>query len=67
MREMTYDPETGIATASPAVQGGLELAPFLEKQGRFFAGGHCPSVGLGGFLLQGGQGWNARSAASLAT
>ena len=28
--------------------------------GRFFPGGHCPTVGIGGFLLQGGQGWNAR-------
>src|SRR4051794_40335631 len=25
-----------------------------------FTGGHCESVGLGGFLLQGGQGWNSR-------
>ena len=35
-------------------------APYLEARGRFFPGGHCPTVGLGGFLLQGGQGWNAR-------
>ena len=26
----------------------------------FFAGGHCPDVGLGGFLLQGGMGWNCK-------
>src|SRR3954453_4030712 len=25
-----------------------------------FTGGHCESVGIGGFLLQGGQGWNSR-------
>jgi FAD/FMN-containing dehydrogenase len=60
LRELTYDPATGIATASPAVKGGLELDPFLAGHGRFFGGGHCPTVGLGGFLLQGGQGWNAR-------
>ena len=60
MREMTYDPTTGIATASPAVKGGAELTPFLTAHGRAFTGGHCPSVGLGGFLLQGGQGWNSR-------
>ena len=35
-------------------------APYLEARGRFFPGGHCPTVGIGGFLLQGGQGWNAR-------
>ncbi|MHC3472751.1 FAD-binding oxidoreductase [Streptomyces sp. 7R007] len=59
-REMTYDPDTRIATATPSVKGGDELNPFLGGFGRFFNGGHCPSVGIGGFLLQGGQGWNAR-------
>ena len=60
LREIGYDPETGIATAQPAVKGGDELNPHLALHGRFFNGGHCPSVGLGGFLLQGGMGWNAR-------
>lgn len=59
-REMTYDAGTGIATATPSVKGGDELNPYLSEFGRFFNGGHCPSVGIGGFLLQGGQGWNAR-------
>ncbi|GGN31871.1 oxidoreductase [Actinoplanes campanulatus] len=60
LREMSYDPLSSVVSVSPAIKGGLELAPFLEEQGRFFVGGHCPTVGLGGFLLQGGQGWNAR-------
>jgi FAD/FMN-containing dehydrogenase len=60
MRDMTFDPATGIATAQPAVKGGAELTPFLTGHGRAFTGGHCPSVGIGGFLLQGGQGWNSR-------
>jgi FAD/FMN-containing dehydrogenase len=60
MRDMSFDPATGIAAANPAVQGGAELTPFLRAHGRAFPGGHCPSVGLGGFLLQGGQGWNSR-------
>ncbi len=60
IRELTYDPETEIATASPAIKGGAELTPFLRGHGRAFPGGHCPGVGLGGFLLQGGQGWNSR-------
>jgi hypothetical protein len=55
-----YDAATGVATAGPAVTGGLTLAPFLAGHGRAFPGGHCPSVGLGGYLLQGGQGWNGR-------
>jgi FAD/FMN-containing dehydrogenase len=60
MREMGYDPATGIATASPGLKGGVEFTPFLTGHGRAFTGGHCPGVGLGGFLLQGGQGWNSR-------
>lgn len=60
LRDMTLDPDTHVATAQPAVMGGDELSPMLEAHGRFFNGGHCPSVGIGGFLLQGGQGWNQR-------
>ncbi|MXG88289.1 FAD-binding oxidoreductase [Nocardioides flavescens] len=60
LHELAYDETTGIVRASPATQGGAELAPFLAERGRFFPGGHCPTVGIGGFLLQGGQGWNAR-------
>ena len=57
---MDYDEATGTVTVGPAVRGGLDLDPFLASRGRFFAGGHCPTVGLGGFLLQGGMGWNCR-------
>jgi hypothetical protein len=57
---MSYDDDTGIVTAGPAVRGGLDLDPFLAARDRFFAGGHCPTVGIGGFLLQGGMGWNCR-------
>jgi FAD/FMN-containing dehydrogenase len=60
MRDMSLDDESGVASVRPAVQGGAELDPYLEASGRFFGGGHCPTVGVGGFLLQGGQGWNAR-------
>jgi FAD/FMN-containing dehydrogenase len=58
--DMSYDEATGTVTVGPAVRGGLDLDPFLAARGRFFAGGHCPTVGLGGFLLQGGMGWNCR-------
>lgn len=57
---VSYDAATGVASAGPATKGGAELAPYLASLGRFFVGGHCPTVGIGGFLLQGGQGWNAR-------
>ena len=58
LRELSFD--RGVAVASPSVQGGVELTPFLAERGRMFTGGHCETVGLGGFLLQGGQGWNSR-------
>ncbi|GAA4703008.1 FAD-binding oxidoreductase [Nocardioides conyzicola] len=60
LQEMELDEETGIVRVSPSTKGGAELAPYLAERGRFFLGGHCPTVGVGGFLLQGGQGWNAR-------
>jgi FAD/FMN-containing dehydrogenase len=60
MREMVLDPGSGVVRVRPAIRGGDELDPYLEEHDRFFGGGHCPTVGLGGFLLQGGQGWNAR-------
>lgn len=60
LEHLSYDEDTGIASASPSTKGGAVLAPYLAQHGRFFVGGHCPTVGIGGFLLQGGQGWNAR-------
>jgi hypothetical protein len=46
-----------IAKVSPSTTGRL-LNSCLAAHGKMFAGGHCPDVGLGGFLLQGGMGWN---------
>jgi hypothetical protein len=60
LNKIEYDATTTIAKVQPATKGGMELNPFLKPFGRFFCGGHCPTVGVGGFLLQGGQGWNAR-------
>jgi FAD/FMN-containing dehydrogenase len=57
--EMTLDDKTGIVTVSPSTRSG-ELNEYLLGKGRMFAGGHCGNVGLGGFLLQGGCGWNTR-------
>jgi FAD/FMN-containing dehydrogenase len=61
LRSLDYDAATGVVAAGPATKGGQELTPFLAEHGRAFPGGHCPSVGIGGFLLQGGQGWNSRA------
>jgi FAD/FMN-containing dehydrogenase len=61
LRSILYDEATGVVSAGPATMGSLELEPFLSTRGRAFPGGHCASVGIGGFLLQGGQGWNGRA------
>lgn len=59
-KEMSFDEATGIVSVTASVQGGGDLSPYLSRLGRFFPGGHCTDVGMGGFLLQGGMGWNAR-------
>ena len=60
LREMTVDVDNLTATVSPSLRGGQDFAPFLRAHGLVFPGGHCSTVGLGGYLLQGGQGWNSR-------
>jgi FAD/FMN-containing dehydrogenase len=60
LTDLQYDDATGVVVAGPAVRGGSDLDPYLAEHGRFFNGGHCPTVGIGGFLLQGGMGWNCR-------
>jgi FAD/FMN-containing dehydrogenase len=59
MREISLDTDTSIVRVSPAVTGG-ELNSLLAEHELMFRGGHCPTVGLGGFLLQGGMGWACR-------
>jgi FAD/FMN-containing dehydrogenase len=53
--------EAGAMTASvgPGCRGNEVLAA-LAEQDLFFPAGHCPGVALGGYLLQGGFGWNGR-------
>lgn len=51
---VAYDEGSKVVACSPSVTGE-RLNRFLEVRGRMFAGGHCPDVGLGGFLLQGGS------------
>jgi FAD/FMN-containing dehydrogenase len=60
LKSIEYNAETHIATCSPSTTGRM-LNSFLAENGRMFGGGHCPDVGLGGFLLQGGMGWNCKA------
>ena len=36
-----------------------DFATELDSQGLFFPSGHCEGIRLGGYLLQGGYGWNS--------
>ena len=58
-KETAFDEGTGIVSVTPSVSGG-ELNAYLSRYGRFFTTGDCPSLGLGGFLLQGGVGMGFR-------
>jgi FAD/FMN-containing dehydrogenase len=56
-RAVHIDEASATATVEPAVTGAA-LASMLEPYGLAFPVGHCPSVGVGGYLLSGGLGWN---------
>jgi FAD/FMN-containing dehydrogenase len=53
------DAEARTARLQPGLKG-TDLNRALRQHELFFPSGHCMTVGLGGFLLQGGFGWNSR-------
>jgi FAD/FMN-containing dehydrogenase len=53
------DREAMTATVGPGCRGNDALA-ILAEHDLFFPAGHCEGVALGGYLLQGGFGWNGR-------
>lgn len=57
--QCTIDADAGVAVAGPGM-GGSVLAGLLAEQNLFFPAGHCKGVCIGGYLLQGGYGWNSR-------
>jgi hypothetical protein len=59
MNGLTIDESAHTATIQPGLIG-TDLNRALRKHSLFFPSGHCMNVGLGGFLLQGGFGWNSR-------
>ena len=58
LRQLAIDPAARLATVQPAV-ASREFNDLLHRNGLAFPVGHCPSVPLGGFLLNGGLGWNS--------
>lgn len=59
LNEIDLDEDKKIVKASPSTTG-IMLNESIGKKGLMFGGGHCPDVGIGGFLLQGGMGWNCK-------
>ena len=55
--EIEIDAASRTAWVGPGVLGG-ELIKQLADHDLAFPIGHCPDVGLGGYLLSGGFGWN---------
>jgi FAD/FMN-containing dehydrogenase len=56
---IALDPAPMTATVGPGCRGNEALVA-LAEQDLFFPVGHCEGVALGGYLLQGGFGWNGR-------
>ncbi|GAA2828609.1 FAD-binding oxidoreductase [Kribbella solani] len=57
-RQIEIAPDLSTARVGPGVTNDV-LDAALERVGRAFPVGHCPSVGVGGYLLSGGFGWNS--------
>lgn len=64
---LDVDPVEKVARASPSMTGREVNSVLTKEFGLMFPGGHCPDVGIGGFLLQGGMGWNCRVSLGLQT
>lgn len=60
LNQVSIDHQNRTAVVQPAVTG-RELNRQLAAHGLVFPVGHCPSVPLSGFLLNGGLGWNSNT------
>jgi hypothetical protein len=56
----TVDTDRMIAEVGPG-KIASDFAMELDSQGLFFPAGHCEDIRLGGYLLQGGYGWNSKA------
>lgn len=60
LSDYAVDASAKTGWAQPGLRGSdLNLA--LQELGLYFPVGHCTDVSIGGFLLQGGIGWNNRT------
>lgn len=66
MDEIKIDTAKRVASIQPGVRS-LELVKAAREKGFTFPVPHCPSVGLGGFTMGGGIGWNYAQCGGMAT
>jgi FAD/FMN-containing dehydrogenase len=60
MQELVVDVPAGIARISPSVSGNTLNKKLREEYGLFTPSAHGVNVGMGGFMMCGGHGWNSR-------
>ncbi len=58
LNAIQLDPAQKSAAAQPTIKG-RDAIPILTAQGLAFPFGHCATVPLSGYLLNGGIGWNS--------
>ena len=58
LRDISVDPQARTAVVQSGVVG-MEVYDALAEHDLFFPVGHGPDVGLAGFMLGGGYGWNS--------
>ncbi len=57
LNDVRIDPVQRIASIQPGTRS-LQLVTMAREKGLCFPVPHCPTVGLGGFVMGGGIGWN---------
>jgi FAD/FMN-containing dehydrogenase len=60
MKDINVDVDKGIVAVSPAVYGNVLNKKLREEHQLFTPTAHGVNVGIGGFVMCGGHGWNSR-------
>jgi FAD/FMN-containing dehydrogenase len=59
LQDIRVDAQDATAVVEPAAKGPA-IYDAVSAHGLFFPTGHAPTVGIGGFIIGGGYGWNSR-------
>ena len=60
MKQIDVDVDTGLVAVSPSVYGNVLNKKLREEHQLFTPSAHGVNVGIGGFVMCGGHGWNSR-------